>query len=132
MAVTHSTCGGWNREETGSWCTVKSHDQGAALRFVDGVHVVLHNRLQDRLVEAVHGRDHVEAGVLDRKAARLRQGIKKVEGSIFLLLLRIACEGGRSGVGQQGLLRALRPDVRGCDDRRANGVVRDKCPTLRG
>ena len=27
---------------------------------------------------------------------------------------------------------ALRPDVRGCDDRRANGVVRDKCPTLRG
>ena len=105
----------------------RHHDQGAALHLVDEVHVVLHNRVYDRLVEAVRGRDHhVEAGVLDRKAARLRQGIKKVKGSI-LLVLCVACERGRGGVGQQRLLRGLRPDVRGFHDRRAKGAIRVEC-----
>lgn len=62
-------------------------DQSGPLHAFDGINVLLHERFERGVVEAVRGCEHdVEAGVLDRQGARTRDGVQQVEGGVFLAL----------------------------------------------
>ena len=89
----------------------RGDDQRRPLNLLDGVDVVLDERVHQRLVEAVRGgNDDVEARHVDAERATLRKRIQEVEGLVPLLALLIGTEGGGLHLRQEALLELLGPD----------------------